>query len=223
MAEAQALFAELEAAWRAADELARSVAGGARQLERRIGAIRDAETRVARLAMNASIKCGRVGERGRALAVVAQQLQACVDQTTEETAEIVAGLGEILSLAERLADSHDTEADARLRQVAESFDRALEPLAALEARIVERLDLIRRESAAVARLLQSAAAGLAVHQEIAAKLQAGAAELTSAAEELRGLECRPGPIAERLLEAVAASYTMARERSVHAGVLWRPC
>ncbi|MDX9998517.1 MAG: hypothetical protein WCY15_13255 [Phenylobacterium sp.] len=223
VAEAQALFAVLEAAWRAADELARSVAGGARQLERRIGAIRDAEIRVARLAMNASIKCGRVGERGRALAVVAQQLQACVDQTTEETAEIVAGLGEILALAERLADSHDTEADARLRQVAESFDRALEPLAALEARTAERLDLIRRESAAVARLLQSAAAGLAVHQEIAAKLQAGAAELASAAEELRGLECRPGPIAERLLEAVAASYTMARERSVHAGVLGRPC
>ena len=221
VAEAQTLFVELEAAWRAADELAGSVAASARQLERRIGAIRSAEAQVSRLAMNASIKCGRVGERGRALAVVAQQLQACVDQTTQETAEIVDSLGQILALAEDLAGSHDADADDRLRRVGESFDLALEPLAALEARMAESLDLIKRESGAVARLLQTTANGVAAHEEIAAMLGVGAAELESVAQDLGRRDCQAGPATDRLLDAVAASYTMARERTIHAAVAGR--
>lgn len=221
VAEAQLLFGELEAAWRAADDLAGSVANSARQLERRIGTIRLAETQVSRLAMNASIRCGRVGERGRALAVIAQQLQACVEQTTLETACIVESLDAVLALVEELAGGHDGVADDVRRQVGESFDLALEPLAALETRMSDSLELIRRKSGAVAALLRKTTRGLAVHEEVAEVLAAGAAELEATSRALRSRACEAGPITDRLLETVAASYTMARERAIHVSIVQR--
>jgi hypothetical protein len=217
--QAQTLFAQLEQAWGSADELISSVSHMASDLEAPIAAVASAEKEVRRLALNAIVKSGRVGERGRALAVIAQQLEGCVELTTEQTAAVVAQLGELAALAQELAEANGNGARQSVSAAGRSMEQAMERLGEMARRVSEGLGRLRDDSAAIAKLIHATAEKLSVHRGAAATLEEGAALLRSLSAELASPARPSGEPAREALQRIFRVYTMAREREIHIAVL----
>jgi hypothetical protein len=217
--QAQSLFLQLEQVWGSADELVASVSHLASDLEGPIRAVVSAEKEVRRLALNAIVKSGRVGERGRALGVIAQQLEGCVDLTTEQTAAVVTQLGELAELAQELAASEGAGARASVVGASRSIDEAMGRLAQMGERVTEGLGRLRDDSAAIAELIQSTAGKLEQYQGVVAILDAAAARLQELSADLTCAARPSGEPAREALGRIFKVYTMAREREIHLAVL----
>jgi hypothetical protein len=220
--QAQALFVQLGQAWSSADELVASVSHLASHLADPIAAVASAEKEVRRLALNAIVKSGRVGERGRALAVIAEQLESCVELATEQTAAVVARLGELELLAQRLAEANENAARQGVAAAGRSMEQAVARLEQMGRRVSEGLGRLRDDSAAVSQLVQTTAQKLEVHQAAAGNVNACAGQLDALSAKLARQSRPTGAAAREALQRIFGAYTMARQREVHLAVLGAP-
>jgi len=208
--QAQGLVGEMEAADHAATAVAGSAAAAATALNARIAGLQSIKTDVQQMALNTMLKCGRVGDSGKPLAVIATELRAYANQMDQSAQAAMGALGELTGKAQDMVDTPAqeggagealTEASARLRQAAEGVAVDLRALADL--------------GAAVVKDLKKASTGLDFQIEIGAALDAAAVALAnrSGPETLdaTGVESIFDDIAGR----IAKSYTMAQERIVH--------
>lgn len=168
------------------------------------------------IGLNASIRCGNVGLKGKALDVIAQELRGYARQARSLSEGVVERLREIIGLAEDLA-----------------VDRSgfLEELADLRGWLetaVERLRQAGGETGWVLNHIQDSADGLsasigealarfAALDTVQSELRATAARLNDMAETARPplSASQLGSERRRVLGFLAEHYTMASERDVH--------
>lgn len=168
------------------------------------------------IGLNASIRCGNVGMKGKALDVIAQELRGYARQARSSSDSIVGRLDEVIQLAGSLA-----------------VDRSgfLEELAELRTwleQAVERLRQAGGETGWVLTHIQESADGLAVaiDESLARFDSLGAVngDFQETANRLHAIanSVRP-PLSttqlhderRRVLGFLAAHYTMASERDIH--------
>lgn len=174
----------------------------------------DADMRV--MGLNATLKCGRLGNAGQALGVVAQELRAC-SRRTEDSSRTV---GDLLKKALETADQLTLEAEAqqngeRTRAPSRIMTDCIAGLGQLSSSMSEAMESLRRDAPSVAARLAGGAEGISFHHRLNEDCARAAATIGALAGELED----GGPLEDADYEALRrlteTLYTMDSERAVH--------
>jgi len=206
------LVERLSLSERAAGEVGASAASAAGRLSEQIISLERIKTDVQQMALNTTLRCSRIGETGKPLAVIAVELRLQAGHMETFAQAALSHLGRLTEDAGSLAagDSHLdpltagaslTDASARLRHAGDAAEADLATVASLGEQIVTAL--------------QRAQVQLDFHRTIGAALdEAGEAMADLAGGDPPDTEGL-GDILPPLLDRIARSYTMASEREVH--------
>ncbi len=223
---ASALFAKFAASRAQAEQSLRQVAeaaGRAGELMRGLNGV-NGDMRL--MGLNASIKCGNMGVKGRALNVIAQQLQAYASLTRTQVEAVAANLGQVTASAGSIGSRTRRETD-----VAAGADDVVALKKALD-RAVDRLRRTGTEAATLLGEIQTGGGALVDLTRVVADGFADGAGCREPLErcltELKALAADSAPnLSGTALEAARkevlafteAHYTMASERSIHGAAI----
>jgi len=181
-------------------------------LARRVGAIQKVKRDIQQMAINSSLRCNRLGEIGKPLSVIAIELSSHASHLEEAADQTLGSLTALAGLADGMgaAEADDVQVDAgRLEGVQNQLRRA--------ADVVEH-DLVGlgAHGEATARSLGLAANQLGLKEDLGDALHTAAIALAEAAgpvvEDLTDI----AGVVDAALTEIGRSYTMARERTIHA-------
>jgi len=209
--QAQVLFGHLRAAHAAVDPCIAAVLQAANRLVGHVVTIRSVEADIHIMGINTSLKCSRLGVVGRPLSVISQAVRDCGRQTAQHAAAVLEALQHLLAETRRLAAADERQGMDAIETAAQRMTRAAGCLGDTGKRMRQALTGLAGGGEAVARLLRSAIEGFAAQREISAVLRKASAVCTKLATQ-----AVEDGITAAALAQIAASYTMARERMVHA-------
>lgn len=178
-----------------------------------IEGIRSIEADMRVMGLNATFKCSRLGEQGRTLSIIAQELRSYSNRTAEEGRVIMSELSELVVLAGDMGEDERQEQAAKLEADLTASVKVLERLGAESSASLAALgEAGGRAKAILCRSLEH----LRSHPEFVEALAACGASLESVAEEIgevssEGLDS----IRAEVLDLLRSRYTMASERKVH--------
>jgi len=193
------------------------VADATARLSQRIVGLRDMKTDVQQMALNTTLKCSRIGESGKPLAVIAVELRLHAGHMETSVQSALSGLDGLTEGASDLSGERDAQmegglavadigaslagAAGRLRQAGEAVETDLEQLA--------------RQGDAVVEALNSAVSRMDFQREIGAVIDAAAQAFAQRADGFMHVDDLEGPLGD-MLERLSKRYTMAQERETHA-------
>jgi hypothetical protein len=214
---ARALLEDLHNAQTEGDSVMGGVLETTKTLVRNISAIQSLESDIRLMGLNTTLRSSRLGNEGRALTVIAQELRTCSNLTATEAEAVLADLD---AMVEAAGASSGTDPERRLAEITELTNilvTSIERLSKTADSLSIALKTLDRESESVAASLQQTSS------EIRAKAEIGAI-LRHASDALAGAQS-DSPLDEEMgdpggiLAAIFDKYTMVREREVHARIL----
>jgi len=209
--QAQTLFGHLRIAHAAVNPRIAAVLQAADGLIGHIATIRSVEADIHIMGINTSLKCDRLGVVGRPLSVISQAVRDCGKQTAQHAAAVLEALRHLLADAGTLAAADAPQGAGATDSVAERMTAAVRRLGGTAERMGAALMRLAVDGEAVAQLLHTAVAGFEVQADIVAVLREAAATCGAQA----GQAADDGN-SDAVLAHIAAGYTMASERVVHA-------
>ena len=218
ISEAKQLLNGFQVARAATDRLAGSVADGSANLAGEIETLRSLEADIRILALNTALKCGRIGAEGRSLDVIARELREFSAATEVEAAAIAADLDRVVGVARALGEGPAGKVVSAV-SVTDAMTAAAAELHACEHGFTEALEMLTRDGAAIAGLLEETASCISARDDIGALLRQAAAALVGLQDGADGEDAGTG---EAVFASIYALYTMAQEREVHARVIGGP-
>ncbi len=224
---ARALFARFAASREQAEQSLGQVAAAAARAGELMRGLNGVNGDMRLMGLNASIKCGNMGVRGRALNIIAQQLQAYAAQTRTQVEAVAANLGRVVTVAGGIGTGSRTAAGAGdggkgdVLALKTALDRAVDRLRRTGAEVATLLDEIRSRGGALVELTRGTAEGFAGGAGCRAPMEQCAAELRAlaadSAPDLTGAALETAR--KEVLAFTEAHYTMASERSIHGAVI----
>ncbi len=173
----------------------------------------DADMRI--MGLNASLKCSRLGNAGKALGVVAQELRACsrrAEETTEAISHhVVSAMKASEELAKTSRDDHDGAAG-----LATAMATSVDALRALGQELDDALVRLRGDCGRASSLLSETATGIAIGGELRAATGQASAILSGIAEAIHVPPSVAAGIHDDVKRLLDNHYTMASERMIHA-------
>ncbi|WP_235523781.1 hypothetical protein [Caulobacter sp. Root487D2Y] len=214
--QALGLVGDMTAGEQAAEDVSRSAAEAARDLTARITGIQTIRADVQMMALNTTLKCSRIGETGKPLAVIAVELRQHAIHLEKSAAQTL-NLLEDLSSAAEAPSQPDVIDDPKGGAAA-----AATVLGGAVARIAKAGDGVENDLAAVARqgadvvdMLRRAAERFDFHRQIGSVLDQAAGDLMDEAGEPQVPDEDIVGVLRPLMSRLAKQYTMAQEREVH--------
>lgn len=167
------------------------------------------------MGLNVSLRCDRLGSRGRALSVIAQELRHYADRIGEDAGAVIRELGDINEAAAVLTRDDDAErSDADM--LAQALEQSAGRLRALGQDLQDAFGSLERNADAVLSGIERTLARLAFRDEIAAGLRRCAADLEGEIQGSTLDATRMDALEPRIRALFGEHYTMAGERGVHA-------
>lgn len=210
---------ELLNAFKSADKDVRAtvedVAAGVRAMASDVEAIRSVEVDMRIMGLNATLKCGRLGKEGRALAVIAQELRAYSKRTGEDSLAIACLLTDISALGNKLTLEANGRRDSHIATVEDEMRQALRILSELGMCLSGTVGGIRSHGSAAASTMARVADGIGLHQSVPATIVTIATSLDTLADKLDP-EHHGSELAEEVKALLRQNYTMESERIIHA-------
>jgi hypothetical protein len=218
VAQAGGLLESLRTTQAEVEQLMSAVLDTTRTLVGNINAIRSLEADIRLMGLNTTLRSSRLGNEGRALTVIAQELRACSNLTAQEAEAMMVDLDAMVAAASttRGAAAVDDKLQA-VTEIADVMNASVAALSKLAQVLADALDLLSRESETVVAALERTAAEIKVNAEIGAILRKAAGALDALLDGR--VPVKDVDTGHPLLEAIAAGYTMARERDIHARML----
>lgn len=215
VAKAQALFAGFRTAREQADQALGSVLEIANRLAIHIRTVRDVETDIRIMGVNATLKCDRLGSIGRSLNAIAYEVTASSGRTATQAGAAHADVERILEAANLVAGAASAEKVQRIAAVTGAMTASIEALRAVAANFTFAFDALTRDCGEVSTLLAETAESLSAVRNLDEQIKASAADFAALA---RHASAAPPEARRKLFELVARDYTMAREREVQARI-----
>jgi len=211
------LVGEMDRAEEQASAMGASAVAAAAGLNARIAALQTINTDVQHMALNTALKCGRIGDCGKPLAVIAVELRVYAGHLEASAQTALSALEAVSRQADLLSGGEDGEGrtdrfagdigvvlanvSGTLREAGDAVETDLESLA--------------HQGKAVVDALNRAADCLNFRRDIGVVLDEAAAAFASrAGSGTPSLDDLSEPLGD-LLTTAAKSYTMAQERDVH--------
>jgi hypothetical protein len=201
-----------------ADRAMASVLEIAARLAEHISTVRAVEADIRIMGINATLKSSRLGPAGRVLSVVAAELTDSSARTATEAHAATADVEGIVAAAESLAGEEQAKRLAEIAGVTTLMTESVGRLRNLAEGLASALEALARDGVAVVTLLDDTAVALAAIDEIDAAMRQSARHFAAIAASVSRLPAETGSAANRMFELIAARYTMAREREIHARI-----
>ena len=217
LSQALVLFEGFGRARNEASEVIGSVSGAAESLTGHLDTVRSLEADIRIMALNATLKCARVGEEGRALGVIAQELRAYANFFATEAGALMSEVASVGAASRTLSqtDGNDT---ASLSTIAETVTISMSQLRKVGAALDASLGGLEDDGARIELLLEETVASVTGRDEIRAALARAAAGLSEIVQGADAQLSELSPAAQEIIAALERSYTMASERQVHGRV-----
>lgn len=209
--QAMALVAQMGATEAAALNVGQSAESTAQGLTQRISSIRDIKTTIHSMALNAHLKCVRLGDAGRPLSVVAVELRQHADALGETA-------GQAESILVHMGGGETAEAeDSGAVRVGELLETAAAPIREAEGKMGAELTRMASQGEAVIQALQQATGRLNFQGAVSDVLAACAHQIRPGdLAELNALDEATATALNEMLSEIGKTYTMARERKIQA-------
>lgn len=211
------VLADFEAMRARTDTLRAEVTLCLRDMQDSMDAISTLEQTMRLLSINTSVRCSRLGDSGRALRVVAQEMRELAAHTVEAAETVTRGLeqsSQVLYVAED-GQGEDVAAEA----LSDDASAAIRRLEAVVSRLRGHTQTIAKAGPRTAQLLQEAAAASAAYGR-------HARDWDEAVDALRatgaGLDSADGEPDRELLARIRQRYTMVAERRIHDEICGAP-
>lgn len=211
VAKALLIVSGMEQAAERADELHAATSDAVQGLVQRVTSLREVKDDVQYMALNTSLRCVHIGEAGRPLQVVATELSIYAKRlemaasTTMQSVEALA-----------LANSEERDAASAGASSRSTLDSAVACLRAAADVVEKDLSLAMTKGKDLAARLGTAEQKLNFKAEFVDVIRRAAADLAKRAGDMPSdLSSIETPLGE-IMAGIAKSYTMAREREVHA-------
>lgn len=214
VAAARVAVREIEGVAHEAGVLSRSTADTVSELLNGIGIVRAVRTDIHYMALNTNLRCGKIGEEGRAINVVTAELRNFAGKLDETAEKILAELQTLEGAAHRLVDVQAEDSEESLD---ERLEKAVGNIRAVGDRMDAQMTALGEQSKTAVREMDVSLARLNFNAELGEVLRACADEMDVADEiyEVPGIEEALADIGGR----IARLYTMVAERELHAEVL----
>jgi len=177
----------------------------------------DADMRV--MGLNATLKCGRLGNAGQALGVVAQELRACSRRTEDSSRMVETLLTKALEGAQQLNRQStkamlDVEFDNThpCRSIMNNCVAGLHKLAAC---MTQTLESLRHDAPAVAGRLAEGAGSIAFHHRLKNDCDRASQLVARMAEQIGNGDTFDEGVFDDLRRLAVKLYTMDSERLIH--------
>lgn len=211
VAEAVTLVSDMDQATASANGIRRSASLAVDELVARVSSIKSVKEDVQFMALNTTVRCARMGDAGKPLQVIAIELRLYAKKLDTVADQTFKSLKTLESAAIASGEEEGNQGDAKPK---------LEAAAArlrVAADVAEsNLAVVTGHCRDVVESLSQATSQLNFKAEFGDVLSETAEYLFSqAGDEITDTDEIAGTVSE-LLERIARSYTMAREREVHA-------
>ncbi len=209
------LVEEMATADQAALEVGQSVAAAAGRLSERIDGIRRMQANVHQMALNATLRCARIGEAGKPITVIAVELRGHAAKLEESADRTLAGVESLIGGSAQVGGDGATNTASISDVLQTALARIREAGGAADADIVD----LARQGGAVVEAMNEASARMDCRREIGQALDDAAAALDAlpAGDFDPSMEADEALVA--CLDALSARYSMAQEREVHRAVV----
>jgi uncharacterized protein YdbL (DUF1318 family) len=215
LAQAQDLVADVGEADRQAAMLGASVSAAAIDLSAQIAALRTIKTDVQYMALNTTLKCGRLGDVGKPLAVIATELRLHAGAMDTAAQQALNALNALIEDAAHLSGAQSDPSETVSQSVGESLSQVALRLRTAGEQVDADLAEVAREGDSVVQGLDRAKSKMRFDDEIGAILEDAAADLAADVNDgAVDTDDLAEPLAE-LLARIAKRYTMKQERDVH--------
>jgi len=217
---ARAIMRECRQARAVVDGAAATVSATMADLDQRTANLSEIIIDVTMIGTNALLKSSRLGDRGKGLSVIAQELRSYAAKIVEGVEALPAALREVAAFVERFAERGRARGADHLNALDERMLSAIEPFKANGRAMTEALTRLERETATVGALLGDAARRLAADRgNIGTSLRNAIADVDSLAAGIGDADERPAGYDEILDGLLRSAYTMAIERQIHEAFL----
>ncbi len=219
VAQALDLVAEVEVADATAGRVGGAAAQAVAGLTAQIAGLQAIKTDVQQMALNTTLKCSRMGDVGKPLAVIAIELRNQAGHLETSAQEALDALGVLAQEAGKMGGEvrEDLADDIQANEIqaGDALSGAAERLREVGQSVEADLQGLARQGEAVVEGLRRATSRLAFQREIAAVMDEAAETLASqAGDEAPWTDDIAAPLA-MLLDGIARTYTMAQERETH--------
>jgi hypothetical protein len=164
---------------------------------------------------NAILKSSRLGQRGKGLNVIAQELRDYASRVVLGIKGLPAALQEVISFVERFSEAGSAHNASHLTALGERMTAAIGSFELSGARMSSALTRLDEEAEGACSNLKEAVARLSSHEEIAAALLRTVEALDVLGERIcdpSEVDTQSGAIIDKLIRS---KYTMASERQIH--------
>ncbi len=212
---ARAIVGECRRARAVVDRATAAVGATMTDLNQRTEGLSQIVVDVTMIGTNAVLKSSRLGDRGKGLNIIAQELRNYAARIVEGIRELPPALSEVVAFAERFAEAgraHDSE---RLTTLDGRMTAAIGAFNSNGKEMTSALHRLDGEAASVHDLLERAVALLGAHEDVGATLRSAAAVVDELSERIGDAD-RESPEIDALIDRLLrATYTMASERQIH--------
>jgi hypothetical protein len=184
-----------------------------------VEAVREIESSMRLVSLNAAVRCAQLGPRGRALSVISTQLRELTGETVVAAEAAMTALGEAATLAQSFNAASGGDAAGQVAWLEKEAKQASELVGAVDRRLNDALGLLDQEGPSAIRALGDAADRLAGYEVTAEAIEDAAMRAAELAGDPRP---HPTPGAQRLFAALRRGYTMDAERKIHDGFAGSP-
>lgn len=216
------LVEEMTAADQAALDVGQAVAAAAERLSQRIDGVRRIQVNVHQMALNATLRCSRIGDQGKPITVIAVELRGHASKLEQAADRTLAGVETLIGGAAGLAggDASGNPATARISGVLQTaLTRIREVGGSGGGDIVD----LAKQGGAVVEAMNQAAARMDCRREIGLLLEAAATALNALPAAPFEPEGEPEGEADEVLtaclDALFKQYSMVQERETHRAVV----
>jgi len=211
-----ALMRDYEKACHELGTAAGAVTTGVEDMLGYVAVIGKIETDLRMVSLNMTLKCVRLGDGGRALTVIAEQLQELVTQTVAAAQDVKRQLGVASTEAGAMKGGVAATQSQKISQLEHEAEESLALLKSVDTGLTDALAIMAREGAGVLDGLRKAQAGIAVRDEIGDAFRDSIAGIGA----LSGAYVDGGDAGSKAIMAEATAhlgrrYTMASERELH--------
>jgi hypothetical protein len=202
------------------DGAAATVSATMADLDQRTANLSEIIIDVTMIGTNALLKSSRLGDRGKGLSVIAQELRSYAAKIVEGVEELPAALREVAAFVERFVECGRVRGADHLNALDARMLSAIEPFKANGKAMTDALTRLERETTTVGALLGDAARRLAADRDdIGTSLRSAIAEIGSLAAGIGAADDWPAACGEALNGLLRSAYTMASERQIHEAFL----
>jgi hypothetical protein len=196
-------------------KLGQATSDAAESLFDRLKAVNRIQKDVEQMAWNTALQCRGLGADGRGLAVISEEIQTFSRHLAGVWA-LVSHSFDRIDVASRAIETPRTADAQDGPDIGDMLMQSLDAIRGGSARMVESLSGVDREAMQIGTMLRDTTDGIGYETGIGPALSVAAEQLASLAEATDGAsEDGLPPSVATVMAAIAARYTMGRERDIH--------